>query len=63
MTDGELDAVYTRLCQAMTTLGEPAATLFLARFALLAIAHIDDSRAVAQLIDDAAEAFPPARRD
>ncbi len=63
MTDGELDAIYTRLCQVMTTLGEPAATLFLARFALLAIAHIDDSQAARRLIDDAAEALPPAAHD
>ncbi len=63
MTASELDAVYTRLCQAMTTLGEPAATLFLARFALLAITHIDDSSAVTRLIDDAAEAFEPTPGD
>lgn len=63
MTDAELDAVYTRLCQVMTSLGEPTATLFLARFALLAITHIDDSTTVARLIDDAAEGLPTAPRD
>lgn len=60
MTDVELDAVYTRLCQVMTMLGEPAATLFLARFALLAITHIDESTAVARLINDAAAGLPTA---
>lgn len=60
MTDAELDAVYTRLCRVMTGLGEPSATLFLARFALLAITHIDDADAVARLIDDAEETLPPA---
>ena len=63
MTDAELDAVYTRLCRVMTALGEPAATLFLARFALLAITHIDDAQAAARLIEGAAEALPPAPRD
>jgi hypothetical protein len=63
VTDAELDAVYTHLCRVMTALGEPAATLFLARFALLAITHIDDAQAAARLIDDAAEALPPAPRD
>ena len=42
MTDSELDAVYTRLCKAMTQLGEANAPLFLARFALLAIDRIGD---------------------
>jgi hypothetical protein len=62
VTDAELDAVYTQLCRVMTARGEPAATLFLARFALLAITRIDDAEAVARLIDDAAEGLPPAPR-
>jgi hypothetical protein len=63
VTDPELDAAYTRLCNVMTSLGEPEATLFLARFALLAITHIDDTQAVTRLIDDAAEDLLPTPRD
>ena len=54
MTDSELDAVYTRLCQTMTTLGEAKAPLYLARFALLAITRLDDGDAALGLIDAAA---------
>ena len=60
MTDTELDAVYTRLCTTMTQLGEPAAPLFLARFALLAIDRIGDAEAAQHLIDAAAEDLAPA---
>ena len=60
MTDTELDAVYTRLCTTMTQLGEPAAPLFLARFALLAIDRIGDAEAAQRLIDAAAEDLAPA---
>lgn len=55
MTDAELDAVYTRLCKTMTGLGEANASLFLARFALLATVRIGDGGVVARLIDLAAE--------
>ena len=55
MTDTELDAVYTRLCKTMTQVGDPAAPLFLARFALLAIDRIGDAEAAQRLIDAAAE--------
>lgn len=54
MTDAELDDAYTRLCHTMTRLGEPLAPLFLARFALLAMARLDDAPVVLQMIDDAA---------
>ena len=60
MTDTELDAVYTRLCKTMTQVGEPAAPLFLARFALLAIDRIGDAEAAQRLIDAAAEDLTPA---
>ena len=60
MTDTELDAVYTRLCKTMTQVGEPAAPLFLARFALLAIDRIGDAEAAQRLIDAAAEDLAPA---
>lgn len=53
MTDAELDVVYTRLCKAMTQLGEANAPLFLARFALLAIETIGDADTSLRLIDDA----------
>ncbi|MEY4909351.1 MAG: hypothetical protein RL260_3069, partial [Pseudomonadota bacterium] len=52
---------YTRLCHTMTRLGEPVAPLFLARFALLAMARLDDAPAVLQMIDDAAADLGAAR--
>lgn len=55
MKDSELDAVYTRLCTTMTTLGKARSELFLARFALLAIGRIGDAEAVMRIIDDAAD--------
>ncbi|MFT3816742.1 MAG: hypothetical protein QM750_03790 [Rubrivivax sp.] len=59
MTDRELDAVYTALCQTMTQLGPAQAPLFLARFALLAIKRIDDAGAAAGLIEAAARDLDP----
>ena len=59
MTDRELDAVYTALCQAMTQLGEARSPLFLARFALLAVERIGDAEAVAALIEAAARDLDP----
>lgn len=55
MTDSELDAVYTRLCNTMTRLGEANASLFLARFALLAMDRIGNPSLALALIDDASE--------
>ena len=54
MTEGELDAAYTHLCKTMTQLGEAKASLFLARFALLAFVRIGDVATVRRLIDAAA---------
>lgn len=54
MNDSELDAVYTKLCRTMTELGTDKASLFLARFALLAIERINDSAACMSLVDSAA---------
>ena len=54
MNDSELDAVYTRLCRTMTELGADRASLFLARFALLAIERISDPVAAMGIVDDAA---------
>lgn len=59
MTDSERDAVYTRLCQTMTALGEAGAPLFLARLALLAIEHIGEPQAAERLIAEAAAGITP----
>lgn len=55
MIESELDTVYTHLCKTMTGLGEANATLFLARFALLAIDKIDSAETAQQLIAAAAD--------
>ena len=55
VSESELDSVYTRLCKTMTELGEDESSLFLARFALLAVIKIDDAAAVERLIADASE--------
>jgi hypothetical protein len=62
MTDAELDAVYTRLCHTLTELGPQQATLFLARFALLALDRLGDSTAALALIEAAAQGLPEAER-
>ena len=54
MTEAELDTAYTHLCKTMTGLGEARASLFLARFALLAMVRIGDADVVQRLTDDAA---------
>jgi hypothetical protein len=61
MSDTDLDAAYTQLCRTMTTLGEPQAALYLARFALLAITKIDDRATVERLIAEAAADLAPPR--
>jgi hypothetical protein len=60
MTDAELDQLYTEICQVMTRLGERQASLFLARFALLAMARVGDPHVVRELIDAAAAHGMPA---
>jgi len=55
LTERELDQAYTHLCKNMTRLGEANATLFLARFALLAMTRIGDAEAALKLVDAAAE--------
>ncbi len=62
MTEAELDAAYSDLCRTMTQLGEPRMPLYLARFALLAMAEIDDAARIARLIASAAEDLEPATR-
>lgn len=54
MTAQELDIAYTEFCQRMTAVGEERASLFLARFALLAMTTIGDLPKVRQMINDAA---------
>lgn len=60
MTDTELDQVYTQLCKTMTDIGEARSPLFLARFALLAIARIDDAKTAQRLIREAGEGMEQA---
>lgn len=60
MTESELDDIYTQLCRTMTDLGQARAPLFLARFALLAIAEIDDMAATERLIAEAGEGLDDA---
>ncbi|TCG08919.1 hypothetical protein BZM27_09185 [Paraburkholderia steynii] len=55
MTDAELDTVYTRLCKTMTQVGEANASMFLARFALLAIEKIGDADVSLRLIEAAGD--------
>lgn len=50
MNQTELDTLYTELCRALTEVGEPRATLLLARFALLAIGEIGDIETVRALL-------------
>ena len=54
MTEAELDTAYTHLCQTMTGLSEARASLFLARFALLAMVRIGDPAVLLDLVDAAA---------
>lgn len=59
MTDAELDTAYAELCRTMTRVGEPQMALYLARFALLAMAEIGDAACVARIIANAAEDLTP----
>ena len=56
MTDGELDDVYTALCEALGNAGPTRAEQLLARFALLAMVEIDDPVRLRALIERAARA-------
>ncbi|KVV37160.1 hypothetical protein WT27_18575 [Burkholderia territorii] len=58
MTDTERDMLYTDLCRTMTRIGETDASLFLARFALLAIEALGDAAIVTRLIADAGDGLP-----
>jgi hypothetical protein len=54
MNEQELDSAYTLLCKTMTGLGEEKTSLFLARFALLAMQEIGRPDALRRLIEAAA---------
>ena len=54
MTNTELDAAYTHLCQTLTLQGEAQAQAFLARLAILALARSPSGEAAMALIDAAA---------
>ncbi|MDB5827404.1 MAG: hypothetical protein JWQ73_1624 [Variovorax sp.] len=58
MTPSDLDNLYTALCRRLTELGEKQTPLYLARFALLAIEHIDNPDVVVNLIDAAGDGLP-----
>lgn len=62
MTDAELDEIYSQLCRTMTELGEARGSLLLARFALLAVAQIDDAACVQRLISEAADSIGREQR-
>jgi hypothetical protein len=55
MTIGEsdLDNLYGEFCRALSDVGEAQAPLLLARFALLAIAEIDDVERVQRILTSA----------
>lgn len=53
LTDQELDDVYTRVCYAMTELGEAKQPLFLARLALALMKEVGDAGRIRAAIDSA----------
>jgi len=63
MNEADLDVLYTLLCRTMTTLGQAQAPLYLARFALLALAQIDDRPTGERLITEAATGLEPEPED
>ncbi len=63
LSELELDSVYTQLCKTMTGIGEERSRLFLARFALLAMATISGAHVVQQLIADAADDLLSTERE
>lgn len=53
MTASDLDNLYTAMCRRLTNLGVEQTPLYLARFALLAMEHIDNPSVIANLIESA----------
>jgi len=56
MSEQELDEVYTRLCYALTEVGEAQTPAVLARLTLLLMKQVDDAGAIHGAIDSALEA-------
>ena len=56
MNEEELDAVYTRLCHALTGAGEEATPGVLARLVLLLMKRVGDKAAIDEAIDIAMKA-------
>ena len=54
MTNADLDAAYTHLCQTLTLQGEAQTQAFLARLAILALARSPSGEAAMALIEAAA---------
>ncbi len=59
MTDEELDTLYGELCRALSRAGPEGAQTLLARFALLAMAALDDAARIREILAGACRADPP----
>jgi hypothetical protein len=55
MSEQEFDDVYTRLCYALTDVGEAHTPAVLARLVLLLMKQVDDAAAISAAIDSALE--------
>ncbi|MCJ0763679.1 DUF2783 domain-containing protein [Variovorax terrae] len=55
MSEQEFDDVYTRLCYALTDVGEARTPVVLARLVLLLMKQVDDAAAISEAIDSALE--------
>lgn len=55
MTDSDLDQLYTELCKTLGCVGAAQSQLYLARFAMLALATIGQPEVIRKLIADAAD--------
>ena len=58
-----LDSLYGEFCRALSDVGEAQAPLLLARFALLAIAEIDDVERVQRILSSARNCEVPATNE
>ncbi|MCY0854462.1 hypothetical protein [Cupriavidus sp. D39] len=57
MSPSELDEIYTAMCYRMTALGEPNASLYLARVALLALSRHAGFADATRLLDEVSQSF------
>jgi hypothetical protein len=55
MSDQDFDEVYTRLCYALTEVGEAQTPAVLARLVLLLMKQVNDAAAINQALDSALE--------